>query len=678
MYQDNRLFVLHFPREDGPAADLLIEHFRAHEALSRDFEITLDLLSRNAFIPLKAAMGKMVAVELVQAPRVAPRWFNGYVTQFAHTGTDGGFARYRMVLSPWTAMLSRHSDHRIFQNQTLTTTLEQIFSAYGEFADYEFRLNGPIPAETFRVQWETDANYFNRRCEDKGWYYWFEHQKSGHRLVIGNDSTVSRAIDGLVPIRFHNDRGVEWDDVIDRWEAQRTLMPAKVCLRSFDFKQPSRRLEVSLDTINQQGDVAPYEVYEYPGVYAFHDQHTGELLAKLRMEEIEAHAKLFNGEGNCRRIQPGRWFEMTEHYECSIGEPEDARFFVIEVEHTGGNNYLHGHDERAKYRNSFTALRRKIPWRPGRQANSRAVIMPGVQMARVVGPPGEDVWCDEYGRVWIEFPWDRRNFGDMRASCPVQVNYPIGGGQMGGVFLPRVGQMVAIEFLGGNPDLPVVMGRFYNDDNMPPWQLPASKYQMGFMSRSIFGGNDTELANALRFDDTPGQEELWTHAQKDRRDETENDVFRQIGQNMFSQIGGSLFSTVMGSVMKAVMGNRSKSVSGNEQTHVQMNRDEQVSQNETLSIGKDRSMKVGGNKSLEVDKDKSVKVKGNHSIQVDKDKHIQVGQSMKIVVQDELVIQVGQSTLAMKSDGTVTMNGVKIGVAGSGSVKVNGAVVTIN
>jgi type VI secretion system secreted protein VgrG len=176
-------------------------------------------------------------------------------------------------------------------------------------------------------------------------------------------------------------------------------------------------------------------------------------------------------------------------------------------------------EERELICNRRSALRKKIPFRRSRGYNSRPARMPGPQTAKVVGPAGEEVWCDEYGRVLVQFPWDRRDYNDDRASCWVRVNNPLGGGQMGGMFLPRIGQEVVVDFLNGDPDMPVVMGRFYNADNMPPWPLPEAKNQMGLYSRSIGGGYDN--SNAFRFDDTPGKEEVWLRAEKDQRIEVE-------------------------------------------------------------------------------------------------------------------------------------------------------------
>lgn len=619
-WQETRLLQLHFPNDDGPASELLIDTFHGRESLSNDFEFELHLLSRDALISLKSVMGLMAGVELAGRDG-EPRWFNGYVTQFAQAGTDGGFARYRMVLSPWTTLLRRRMDNRIFQNQTLRDTLDQIFAAYGEFADYRVEEVEDASPETFRVQFEeSDYNYFNRRCEEKGWFYWFEHRADGHTLVISDNSTVGKPIEGRFQVRYHGGEHFDTDDSVDQWQAQRDLVPAKVSLRSYDFKKPSQLLAGDADTLNDQGKAPRHEVYEYTGAYAYADPHGGDRMAKLRMEEIEAAGKRFNGESDCRRLQPGRVFELIDHFDRNPEQPEESQFFLVEVVHRARNNYVHDQTLEAYYHNDMIALRKKIPFRPGRGHNSHPVRMSGLQTAKIVGPPGEEIWCDEYGRVRIQFPWDRNDFNDDRASCWVRVSNPLSGGQYGGMFLPRIGQEVAVDFLGGNPDLPVVVGRFYNAENMPPWELPAAKNQMGLYSKSVGGGYDN--ANVFRFDDTPGQEELWMHAELDQRLEIERDESHWVGQDRKKtvdrdevvQVHRHRTETVDGNETITVLKDRTENVKQNENITVNQNRVERVDLNETLAVGQNQQITIGQNRSETVGQNENVAI-GDHKQQ---------------------------------------------------------------
>ena len=630
LFQTQRLMKLHFPHHDGPGAELLVDELRGRETVSRDFEFIVSVLSRDAFIELKSVMGKMIAIELETPDLAQPRWFNGYVTGFELIGGDGGLARYQIKLSPWTALLRLGTDQRIFQNVSQMDALSEVFDLCGAYADFEFRVANDPGAETFRVMYgESFANYFNRRCEEKGWIYWFEHRADGHTLVVSDDSTVAEPLRSDAQVRFQGGDHVDNDDAIDHWQAQREAMPAKVSVRTFDFKNPRFASESSTITANQQGDVPAFEVYEFPGAYAYADSGKGGSLATLRMEEIEARAKLFHGAGNCRRLEVGRSFELTHHFDGG-----DHEYVVVEIEHVVRNNYGFGDaelSEPAIYRSHFTALRKKIPFRRSRGYNSQPVRMPGPQTAKVVGPAGEEIWCDEYGRVLVQFPWDRRDYNDERASCWVRVNNPLGGGQMGGMFLPRIGQEVVVDFLNGDPDMPVIMGRFYNADNMPPWSLPEAKNQMGLYSRTVGGGYDN--SNAFRFDDTPSKEEVWLHAEKDQRIEVENDESHWVGHDRSKTVDNdetvhikhNRTETVDNDETITVHNNRTETVDKDETITIHNNRKERVDKNETISIGDNRNEDVGKNESVKIGQSRTKTVGKNEKVSIGKSWSINVG-----------------------------------------------------
>ncbi len=625
--QNSRLLTIEFPHKDGPDAELMVDELVAIEGISRDFEYTVELLSLDANIPLKALMGRKVTIALANVPGRPPRYFNGYVTRFEHTGTDGGMAKYRIVLSPWTAQMHRRYDQRIFQNKGLPATFDEMAKGCDPPAEYEYRFSKSYGDETYRVMFaESEHNYFNRRFEEKGWVYWFEHTKDSHKMIVTDDTTLAKPIDGLAKIEYQGGANVVHnDDYMDGWHAQRDLASGRYSVRSYDFKQPRNPLAASIDTINRQGEVTPYEVYEYPGAYAYQNSNDGEALAKLRIEAIEANARLYTGEGNARGLTVGRTFALTSHYEHDRKNPEDSEFFVVQVIHRCGNNYQTGGsgENPAYYRNAVVALRKKIPYRVPRGHNSHPVRMPGPQTARVVGPPNETIWCDEYGRVLIEFPWDRRGLGDHRASCWVRVNNPIGGGEMGGMFLPRVGQEVAVDFLNGDPDQPVIMGRFYNADNMPPWPLPASRNQMGLYSRSIGGGY--ENSNAFRFDDTPGKEEVWLRAERDQRIEVEHDETHWVGQDRRKTIDRDETNYIKRDRTEVV--DRDETITVHNHRTERVDHDERISigDHRTEDVGKDEKISVGLNRTRTVGKSEKVKIGHNKTIRIGRFKTETIG-----------------------------------------------------
>jgi type VI secretion system secreted protein VgrG len=634
MTQEHRLYKLTFPHNDGPSSAVFLENFDGVEKLNSAFEYKLKLISDDAHIELKDFMGKLATVELEQANTAALRYFNGYVTSARHAGSDGGLSFYELVLSPWTTLLQHRRDHYIFHNQDLVATLEELFADYGDYNDHKFRVANPGPTETFRVQYdESDANYFNRRVEEKGWSYWFEHRADGHTLVISDDTTTQALpIEPIVQVRFQGGKTVtEKVDFIDQWNGERSLQPSKVAVQSFDFKQPHFPLYSEQATNRVQGKVLHTEVFEYTGALAFANTGAGNDLAALRLEEFEARAKNFQGAGNHRALVPGRYFELTEHFEHDHeANPIDNEFLLLSVTHSGSNNYLQkGVD--AIYRNRFTAMRRGVPYRPGRHANSRPVAAPGIQTAIVVGPPGEEIHCDEFGRVKVQFHWDRAGNMDDKSSCWVRVSSPWAGTNYGGIQLPRIGQEVIVDFLNGNIDQPIIVGRTYNQAQMPPWELPAQKNQSGFYSKSIGGGYDN--ANVLRFDDTAAAEELWLHAEKNQLTEVENDEKKWVGNDRVKTIDRDETSlikrdrteTVDHDEKITIHNDRTERVDHNEKISIGDNRAEDVGINETISIGNNRSEKVGNNEDVSIGSNRSKTVGSNEKDKIGKNWSINVG-----------------------------------------------------
>lgn len=688
--QNDRLLRLHFPANDGPAAQLLPERLEADEALSRDFAYTLTLLSEDAAIAAKSLIGKQVAVELVRRG-TASRYFNGYVFEFARLATDGGVATYRMVLRPWMAFLRLRRNSGPFHAKTVADITQDIFKRY-EVRDYRSELGAvPDPAITQAMQWqESDANFLHRWWESRGWYYHYEHRLDGHTLVLRDDSRQAPAIDGASQVRYFEQGGPDDEEAIGEWMPNRRLTPTRYAVTSFDFKQP-KPLAAGVPTINQQGEVPELEVHEHAGAYGFRTVELGEELAKLRMEELETGAKSFEAVGNAARLQPGRAFDFAGHFEHDPEPADERRFLVVATHHEVVNNYRS--DEPARYRNRATVTRQKYPWRPGRGYNSDTPRVYGLHTALVVGPAGEEIYCDEYGRVAAQFHWDRDGRYDEHSSCMLRVATPMAGARFGFVAIPRIGQEVIVQFLDGNVDRPLITGLVPNQEQMPPWTLPASKTQTGFLTRSTLGG-EYEHANAFRFDDKKGEEEVWLHAEKDQRIEVEHDESHWVGND------------------------RSKTVDRDERVHVKRHRDERVDHNETISIGDNRTEDVGRNETISIGDNRSVTIGGNktetvalakaetiglakaltigaayqtsvgaamntsvglsQSAQIGHNKSTKVGKRYHIDAGDEFVVTVGKSMLVMRSDGSVIINGTTFNFSASGPVQINGKDVDIN
>lgn len=507
LQQNHRILRLSFPHADGPRAQLLPNKLHATESLSRDFEYNVELLSDNASLSLKDVLGKLVCVELVRADGTL-RYFSGYVFGFRLVRTDGGIAFYAAVLAPWLTYLKLRKDNYLFHNTTLREQTESIFADYGALPSWDCRIRSSEAPMTDACQFdESDHNYLHRRWEAAGWSYWYEHSADGHRLVLSDDTAMAAAIDGNTTVGFQREGGAVEEDAIGDWSPTRQIGASEVALSGFDFKQP-RPTYVSVPTLNIQGRVHRVETYEYAGAYPFNDAQAPERIGRIRMEEVEALTKHFDGGGNCRRLEPGRWFELTGHFD----DPSDSdsnTFLVVAVVHEASNNYLQMDKERsasASYYNRIQCIRRSIPWRPGRGRNSVETRITAPQTALVVGPNGPDsVHTDEYGRIRVQFHWDRAGSNDDRSSAWLRVVTPWGGAELGAIALPRVGSEVIVQWLGGSPDRPIVTGTVFNETHQPPWTLPAQHALTGLRSRELVpdGGNRASgRSNHLILDDT--------------------------------------------------------------------------------------------------------------------------------------------------------------------------------
>jgi len=517
--QHNRLLRLEFPRNDGPDAILLPNSFTAREEVSRCFHIGVELLSDNARIPLKALIAKMVTISLVREDG-SLRYFNGYVTEFRFLRSDGGFAFYHMLLEPWLAFTKLRKDSVSFHGKSVLDLTEQTFAHYRQ-ADWRSMIIDGDPRLTYANQYdEADYNHLHRRWEALGLLYWYEHRAEGHTLVLSDRSTLTqpidtKGIDDSGGISFRDNTGALEDDGISEWIAIRRIASGSSTLSSFDYKNPVAQ-HASAQTLNQQGDVFAHEVCENLGAYGFRTHDDGEKLARRRMAARDAKAQYFEARSNDRTVQPGRTFKLEGHFSAEPKAPErgeaphaniaERDYLILATVHEARNNYQAGPGAPSHYENTFTCQRKSIAWRPGSNHNSAPCIYPGVQTAIVVGPAGAEIHTDGYGRVKVQFHWDRLGKYNENSSPWVRVMAPGAGSQFGQIRLPRIGEEVAVLYLDGNIDHPVILGALYNQTHLPPWQLPEQHAISGLRSRELKGGSgDQGRGNHLVLDDTAGK-----------------------------------------------------------------------------------------------------------------------------------------------------------------------------
>jgi type VI secretion system secreted protein VgrG len=510
--QHNRILRLSFPRDDGPPAQMLVNRLDAFEGISRDFEYIVEILSDDANIELKALQGKLLCVELVRRDG-SLRYFTGYCFAFRLKRADGAIAFYEAKLGPWFKFLSLRTNNYLFHNKSLREQTEIIFEGYASLPVWDWFVAGDEMKMTDACQFgESDHNYLSRRWEAAGLLYAYEHSADGHKLVVKDSSIDAPAIDGDVEIPYQRHGGSQEEDAIFEWSPMRQLVPARVTLSRFDFKNPvqSSRCTNTMPTRNRQGAVPEIESYEYVGAYGFKNVDDGDRVSGVRMDEIDAVAKHYDGASNSRNASPLRWCRLTGYFDN--GPPTDDRggdqneFLILEVHHSVTNNYLQQADIQAGYTNRLVCIRRSISWRPGRGFNSMDTKILAPQTATVVGP-GEagSIHVDDYMRTRVQFHWDRVGTFDDGSSAWLRIVGLWAGDQFGATAIPRVGSEVCVMFLDGNPDRPIIIGALPNQHNMPPWELPSQQALTGLRSRELAadgGSSPSGRSNHLILDDT--------------------------------------------------------------------------------------------------------------------------------------------------------------------------------
>lgn len=504
------------------------------EALGQSFCYYLELLSNNPNISFNDIVGQQVTVVLTLADD--ERYFNGYVTEFRYLGTSDRYSRYQATLRPWLWFLSRTSDCKIFQEMKVPDIIKAVFRDNG-FADFEDRLNSNYRTWEYCVQYrETDYNFVSRLMEQEGIYYYFEHQDGKHILILADDMSAHDTFPGFATIAYHPPTdGMSVDtDYLDYWAVTQSIQPERYAVQDFDFTKPRADLAAKLMEPGQHAyPLEDSEIYDYPGEYS--ESGDGQNYVGIRLEELRGQMERVSAGGPCRGLSAGRKFTL-ENYPR---EDQNIDHLVIYVSHQiSDSTYISSGDGNADelYHCQAELMDSGRPYRHIR--STPKPIVQGPQTAIVVGPSGEEIYTDEYGRVKVQFHWDRYGESNQNSSCWVRVSQYWAGNQWGSIHIPRIGQEVIVSFMEGDPDKPVITGRLYNAVNMPPYTLPDDKTQSGVKTRSTQGGSPDNF-NELRFEDKKGSEHISLHAEKDLNTSVENNESRTTNNTRSVVVGES-------------------------------------------------------------------------------------------------------------------------------------------
>ncbi len=654
----------HFAELDSPLGDaLLFSSMAAKEALCEPYEFVVLAHSAKPDLDFNTLLGQHVTVRMHMPAEEsgAPRYFDGLVGQVKLMGQNGRFYEYELRLRPWFWFLSQTRDCRVFQNQTVLQIIKEVLLDH-PIAAIEDRTTTGFTPWVYCVQYgETDFNFLSRLMEQEGIGYYFRHEAGNHTLVMFDSITGHDNCPGCapLPVRYGLGGQIGGGDVAScAWgltSAQR-VQPGATVITDYDFTRTQMDLRQSRSSPGKHA-LGTMEVFDYPGYYD--KEQDGDQFVRAQMEEYACSTQDLGGESDARGLSCGGLITLKGSVRGSDNAEHlvtGTQITVRQPERDGGG----ADGAQAGYTCGFDLLPTALPYRRARLTPKP--LMQGPQTAVVVGPAGEEIHTDKYGRVKVQFHWDRYGKKDEKSSCWVRVSSPWAGQSFGFVQIPRIGQEVVVDFLEGDPDQPLITGRVYNATQMPPWELPANATQSGLLTRSSKGGNYGN-ANAIRFEDKQGAEQLWIHAEKNQDIEVENDETHSVGHDRTKTVGHDEKTDVAN--------DRTETVGNNETITIGVNRTEKVGSNETISIGANRAEDVGVNETISIGANRTETVGANETISIGANRSISVAAS-------ETATVALQRTHAVGVNETIAIGGAQeIGIGGLQAVVI-GAVQTIS
>ncbi len=579
-----------------PAGELLFWKLSGREAISESFELSLTLLGTDARIDRSRLLGQPVTVTIPTQSLLSSRYINGKVTRVAVSATELSgtrYAVYTLTVEPDLWPMKRDRNLRIFQGQTVPQIVKTLLGEYQ--VNLEDKLTGSYRTWEYCVQYqESSFAFISRLMELEGIAYHFKHEADKHTLVLTDAEGSFEPFGGYEIIPYHQtpSGGSTSEEGISQWALADSVTPGIYSLDDYDFRKPNAWLFQA-----RQNPASPVpgsiDVYDWPGRFVEHGH--GEFYARIRQERWQVEHQQISGTATAMGIAPGNTFALTSAPFFS----DNGQYLTTAADYQfEENRYASGDGGETIHRTEFTVIPAAVVYRPAQGTAWPRTY--GPQTARVVGPQGESIWTDRYGRIKVKFHWDRLAKGDDTSSCWVRVSSAWAGQGFGGVQIPRVGDEVVIDFINGDPDRPLVTGRVYNEASMPPWALPAAATQMGFLSRTKDGSSET--ANALRFEDKAGEEQVWIQAQKNLDTNVKNDETHSIAKNRTHFVGED-------ETLRVVQ-NQNAGVKGEVVCLTGSSRSDKVVNNYTLSAGSTLRLECGES-AIELSSDGSVNIVGN-------------------------------------------------------------------
>ena len=636
---DTRSIKLEGPRElDGA----FLTRLSGTEEISRPFRFELELRAK-ALIDADAVLGKPVGVQLTVDAGIK-RFFHGILTEFAHTGFGQRYHEYHAVLRPTFWLLTRRSDCRVLQKQSVPEMFAEVCRQAG-FADHRSTLtDSHYDKWEYRVQYrESDFDFISRLLEHEGIYYYFEHSHGRHQLVLADDVGKLSTANGYDKVTYcppSTSPAQRERDHLTSFSVLKSFQPGAFASCDYDFEHPTADTSGAA-TVSGHKDGSKYELFDYPAGAPLVTAAGVGRIAKLRAQQMQISQSVARGEGDAAGLAPGRVFTLQQHPRGELNKKYLITSATYDLRSDSAQTGESRVAEPPQFHVSIEAIDAREPYRPARITPKPLIL--GTQTGFVVGaaqksrvsPDGQEIWTDKFGRVKVQFHWDRAGKGHPDKSCWVRVAQAWAGRNWGTQHVPRIGQEVVVSFLDGDPDRPLVIGSVYNSEQMPPYALPDMQTVSGVKSRSSVGGT-AENFNEIRFEDKKGEEEVYIHAEKNLQIVVENNQTISVGAT--------------------------KKDKGDRTTTVQ--------HDDKLSVGNDLTVSVTGKETRTVTKDRATSAKASDTLDVTKKYTLTAG--------EQITLECGLAKIVMKKDGTVEISGKDVKLKGTQKASVDAAQTAIS
>ncbi|MDH5376821.1 MAG: type VI secretion system tip protein VgrG [Gammaproteobacteria bacterium] len=670
----------------GGMENVRVVEFNCTETLSELYSCNMLIATDDDELTLEDIISQPAALAIMGADGSDTRYINGIVASIRQRESGGRLTVYEVKIVPIYWTLQFRKDSRIFQEKNVQEIIEDVLAAANIASDnYEFNLSESYAVREYCVQYnESDWNFISRMLEEEGIFYFFRHDDTDSKIIFADSNSIYEDIPTEPEIPYNRQTGLVSEAThIRKFSLGREIRSGVTSSNDFLFTNPALGLgTMCFAEMNDE-----LEVYEYPGRYE--DEDRGVQLTQVRLDAMRSFAKNANGESDCQRVIPGYKFSLIDH-------PRDdfnAEYALVKVVHHG--KQLSALEEEAgtsppSYSNSFYCIPAETVFRPRRRA--KRPVMRGMQTAIVTGGSEDEILTDRYGRVKVQFHWDRQGQRNEASSCWVRVSQLWAGAGWGAMFIPRVGHEVIIEFLEGDPDRPIITGRLYNGTNTPPNALPDNKTKSTIKSDSSKGSGGS---NEITFEDKKDAEQFIISAQKDMSTSVGNNQTNSIAADRSVSVGGKFNETITGDTKIVIetgtfehdvqTGSASYKVKGAVTETFQDAHSSTVTNNITITStageitinGKNKISLISGESKIELDADGTIKISGKTIDIVGGDDVLVSSKKVSISGTDEA--KIGTSNQTVVTDKTKTaISGAAINSSAVGMHEITGAVVKIN